>query len=141
MHCKKGLTIIECLLSIIILAIMLTAGMAFYFNAHAGLRWSVHKRIAIEMASTELESIKNMNYSDIPTQGSLLLDLDGKWIARSGKVNGAVAIGNLTSGYKDVFPYFDPGVTLYKHVRVEIYWQDAVKSGQSSVSLDTYIAP
>jgi prepilin-type N-terminal cleavage/methylation domain-containing protein len=60
---KKGLTIIECLLSIIILAIMLTAGMAFYFNAQASMRWSIHKRIAIEMASAEMESIKNSSYA------------------------------------------------------------------------------
>jgi prepilin-type N-terminal cleavage/methylation domain-containing protein len=129
MRYKKGLTIIECLLSIIILAIMLTAGMAFYFYAQAGSRWSVNKRIAIEMASAELESIKNMAYTDLPTLPVLTL-----WSQKSG----SIAIGNY-NGQKNVY-VLDAGVG-YKQVRVVVTWQDAVKSGQSSVSLDTYIAP
>ena len=118
MHRKKGLTIIECLLSIIILAIMLTAGMAFYFNAQASMRWAIHKRIAVEMASAELENIKNSNYASILPGVS------------------DVSIGNLT-GTRQV-EVSDMG--SYKQVHVVVSWQDYGKSGQSSVSLYTYIA-
>lgn len=131
MHRKKGLTIIECLFSIIILAIMLTAGMALYFYAQAGFRWSVHKRIAIEMASAEMESIKNMLYTDLPNPASTALWVDHE----------PVNIGNLNGCYKNVYVTGD-ATTGYKQVRVEVNWQDPAKSAsQQSVSLDTYIAP
>ena len=116
MYKKKGLTIIECLISIIILAIMLTAGMAFYFNAQASMRGAIHKRIAVEMASAEIESIKNMDYASITLGGWPQTD---------------VSIGDLT-GKKDVVVSNTGG---YKQVQVVVSWQD------KSVSLDTYIAP
>ena len=119
---KKGLTLVECLISLLVLAILLTAGMAFYFNAQASMRWSIHKRIALEMASAEMESIKNSGYASIPL---------GVWPQSD------VSIGNLT-GKRDV-DVSDMGG--YKQVRVVVSWQDAVKSTPQSVSLDTYIAP
>lgn len=115
---KKGLTIIECLVSIIILAIMLTAGMAFYFNAQASMRGSIHKRIAVEMAGAEIESLKNSAYASIISSIS------------------NISIGNLI-GQRDV-QVSDMGG--YKKVRVVVSWQDASRSTSQSVSLDTYIA-
>jgi prepilin-type N-terminal cleavage/methylation domain-containing protein len=134
MHSKKGLTIIECLLSIIILAIMLTAGMAFYFNAQAAMRWSEHKRIALEMAGAELENIKNNGYSSLPNPAPA----GNLW---QGPL--AIAVGNL-SGQKYIY-VFDidvnaDNITDYKQVRVVVSWQDAGKSISQSASLNTYIA-
>jgi len=134
MHRKKGLTIIECLLSILILAIMLTAGMAFYFNAQASMRWSVHKRIALEMASAELENIKNNGYATLPNPAPA----GGLW---QGPLT--VQLVNL-SGQKDIY-VFDvdingDGSTDFKQVRVIISWQDAGKGSSQSAQLDTYIA-
>ncbi len=131
MHNKKGLTIIECLLSIIILAVMLTAGMAFYFNAQASMRGSIHKRIAVEMASAELEKIKNMSYASLPNTNSSLVI----WPEESSTVN----IGNLI-GQRNVYVKGDTGIG-FKQIRVSVSWQDAGKSSDSIVSLDTYIAP
>jgi len=119
---QKGLTLVECLISMLVLAILLSAGMALYFYAQAGFRWSVHNRIAIEMASAELESIKNSGYASIPL---------GVWPQSN------VTIGNL-HGKRDVEVF---GMAEYKQVHVVVSWQDAVKSNPSSVSLDTYIAP
>ena len=135
MQQKKALTIIECLLSIIILAVMFAAGMAFYFNAHASMRWSVHKRIALEMAGAELENIKNNGYAALPNPAPA----GNLW---QGPL--AVAIDNI-SGQKNIYVYDidanGDGATDYKQVRVVINWQDAGKKSTQSTRLDTYIAP
>jgi Tfp pilus assembly protein FimT len=131
MRNEKGLTIAECLISMMLLAILLAAGMAFYFNAEQGFRWSVHKRIAVEMASAELESIKNSGYASLPEPAPA----GNLW--RGGV---AVAVGNL-SGQKDIYVYdidADGGGTDYKQVRIVVSWHDPASR---SVSLDTYIAP
>jgi prepilin-type N-terminal cleavage/methylation domain-containing protein len=135
MYRKNGLTIIECLLSIIVLAIMLTAGMAFYFNAQASLRWSIHKRIALELAGAELENIKINGYSGLPNPAPV----GNLW---QGPL--AIALGNL-SGTKNIY-VFDiddnaDNITDYKQVQVVVSWQDAERSVAQSARLDTYIAP
>jgi prepilin-type N-terminal cleavage/methylation domain-containing protein len=138
MRNKKGLTIIECLLSIIILAVMLTAGMAFYYSAQASMYGSIHKRIALEMASAELESIKNMPYDSVPDYATLT-----KWTNESQNITEGILAG--LNGNQIVAV---ESLNGYKHVQVEIDWKDAGKSvapgispDTSSVSLDTYIAP
>ncbi len=128
---KKGLTLIECLISLILLAVLLVAGIAFYFYAQETFRWSVHKRIAIEMASAEMESIKNMEYTTLPNPPSR-----SKWFQESGPVN----IVTLNDGQRDVYVTGD-GATGYKEAQVEVSWQDPARgNSQQSVSLDTYIA-
>jgi hypothetical protein len=142
MHYKKALTIVECLVSIVILAVILTAGMAFYFNSQIVMRGAIHKRIAVEMASAELEIIKNMDYTElIPPPPQPTLDPNGLWLERSGKINGKIDIGDLSNCYKNV--YIDPNIVAadYRHVRVVVYWQEFSKNALSSLSLDTYIAP
>jgi len=136
MRNKKGLTIIECLLSIIILAVMLTAGMAFYFNAQAGLRWSVHKRIAVELANSELESIKNIGYNGLTT------DCPGVGLCNNPNYTKPVQVEDLplpppTQPNQKVYVIDNGG---YKEVHVEIAWQEADKSNPSTVNLSTYIA-
>jgi hypothetical protein len=138
MRNKKGLTIVECLLSIIILAVMLTAGMAFYYNAQAAMYGSIHKRIALEMASAELENIKNMPYASLPDYNTLT-----QWLNESKNITEGIFAtlnGNQIVSIESL--------SGYKHVQVEINWKDAGKSvvpgispDTSSVSLDTYIAP
>jgi len=137
MRNKKGLTIIECLLSIIILAIMLTAGMAFYFNAQTSMRWSVHKRIALEMASAQLESIKNSGYLNLPDPCP---EPAGCVITNPNVAVGAL-VGLSNTVVKDVDEPGTPVGTDYKLVIVQISWQDVGKSVSQSARLDTYIAP
>jgi prepilin-type N-terminal cleavage/methylation domain-containing protein len=131
---KKGLTLVECLLSIIVLAIMLSAGMAFYFNAQADMRWSINKRIALEMAGSELENIKNNGYAVLPHPAPLGNLWQGPLV---------VAVGNL-SGQKYIYVYdIDANadnIIDYKQVRIVVSWQDAGKSAPQSVILNTYIA-
>lgn len=137
MRHKKGLTIIECLLSILLLAIMLTAGMAFYFNAQASMRGSIHKRIAVEMASAQLENIKNSGYLNLP---DYCPEPDGCVIPNRNVAIGAL-VGLSNTVVKDVDEPGTPVGTDYKRVTIQISWQDPGKSSSSAVSLDTYIAP
>jgi len=138
---KKGLTLVECLIALLVLTILLTVGMSLYFYSQESLQGAVNKRIAAEMASAELEYLKNSDYDVLD---EAILDPDNKWPARSGTTNGIINIGNLT-GHKDVFLYdIDAdgnGTTDYKQVHVEVYWRDPAKNADSKISLDTYIVP
>ncbi|HTY44616.1 MAG TPA: prepilin-type N-terminal cleavage/methylation domain-containing protein [Patescibacteria group bacterium] len=124
---SKGLTLIECMISMLVLAILLMAGMAFYFNAQSLARWSVHKRIALEMANAEMENIKNGGYANLPDPAPA-----GLWRTSN------VTIGNLT-GRTDVYVSDSAG---YKQVDVEVDWQDPAKGNAwKSIRLVTYMAP
>ena len=134
MRCKKGVTIIECLLSMLVLAIMLTAGMAFYFNAQASMAGAIEKRLAAEAASAQLESIKNGGYINLPDPAPA----GNLWQGPA-----AVAIGGLT-GQRTVYLYDideDGAGTDYKRVQVNIAWQEPGKSVASAVTLDTLMSP
>ena len=127
---QKGFTIIECLISILLLAIVMVGGMAFYFNSTGHLTAATHRRIAAELANARLEAIKNNGYAVLPPQplGPPL----GIWLGPTD-----ITIGGLT-GQQEVY-VFD--VENYKEVRVRIYWNEANAVGLQEVILDTYIAP
>ena len=73
---------------------------------------------------------QNMLYGDLPNPVSTVLWVDHE----------PVNIGNLNGCYKNVYVTGDT-TTGYKQVRVVVNWQEAGKSSESAVSLDTYIAP
>ena len=55
---KRGFTIIESLISILLLTIIVAAGMVIYFNANAFLSSAMRKKISTELASSEVEILK-----------------------------------------------------------------------------------
>ena len=44
---KKGLTLIECLISIVVLGIMVTGGLALFHSAEKIMGMSMHKKMAL----------------------------------------------------------------------------------------------
>ena len=61
---QKGTTLIEVLVSMIIVAITAMGGIALYFNSAELKSMSVHKKMAIEIASSQMEEFRDMAYTD-----------------------------------------------------------------------------
>lgn len=55
----KAFSIIECLVSVLILTVLLTAGMAFFFLSESSLHTSVKHKVAVELANAKMEDIVN----------------------------------------------------------------------------------
>ncbi len=136
---RKGFTIIECLISILLLAIIMAGGMAFYSLSHQYLRASMHKRTATEIANTKMEEIKNIDYALLPDYANW-----GTWTAQSATNididNKLKGVGQQTVYARDIDEDGD-SVIDYKEIAVEINWQEPGKPTPQSVRLDTYIAP
>jgi len=126
----KGFTLIESLISIIILAIILIGGMTFYFNSDRVLTLSSHKKLAIELAHDELEELKTGPYAAVVSSGPTI-----------------ISVGNLGNQTIEVIVDFedDPigGVTAedYKNVEVKVTWSEAGQTGSREISMSTFIAP
>ena len=60
---NSGFTIIETLISIILLVIIMTGGTAMTFNTDRLLGWVKHKRLATELVNSKLEEIKALGFS------------------------------------------------------------------------------
>jgi len=130
---KRSFTIIECVISLLILTILLTGGIAFYFYSHEGLRWSTNKRIALEIANSKLEEIKN--------DASYLVNHPPGADNLCEKITN-IPVGNFTSvsNTLEVYAYNIPAVS-YKQLEVRVTWPQPGKTGQDTISLTTYITP
>jgi prepilin-type N-terminal cleavage/methylation domain-containing protein len=115
---SKGLTLVEVLISIILLAIVLAGGLAFYFNSSETMALATHKRIATEMAHDRLEILKAQSCSTI-----------------TNTTEGALQVGGLTATRVTTI---DPTTC---EVNVTVAWQEAGKASGRQVSFDTVIAP
>ena len=68
---SDGFTIVETLISIIILTIVLTGGIAIYFNTEAISTMTAHKKIATEIVNLRMEELRMMTYTDFNNQYTL----------------------------------------------------------------------
>ena len=139
---RKGFTIIECLISILLLAITLAGGMAFYFYSTGYLAAATHRRIAAELANARLEEIKNAGYANLPEPAPAA---PGLWDDPDvpGVPPEPVTISGLT-GQQEVYVRdidINGGGTDYKQVEVKIIWNEPSRAGSQEVTLDTFIAP
>jgi len=125
---NRGFTLIESLVSIILLSICLTGGIAFYFNASEIMALTIHKKIAMEMANQAAEKYKEMGYLNLPP-------VSADWVPEA-----AVTFGDFTAKtrrwIKNVIG--DPPNT--KQVEFEVRWTEAGKTEARSINLITYIS-
>lgn len=131
---SKGFTIIECLISILLLAIVMAGGMAFYFYSNEYFQGSIHKKIAVEIINSDIEKIRKDGFAELP-------DADGLWKSEDQNIRGLTGFTNNKRIYVYQVDKNGDGNIDYKHVRIELNWQEAGKQTQQAVRLDTYISP
>ncbi|KPK96717.1 MAG: hypothetical protein AMJ95_12660 [Omnitrophica WOR_2 bacterium SM23_72] len=131
----KGYTLIEVLVSLLLLTLILLGGMSFYFYSDQHTQTALHRRLAVGIAESTMEQIKRNGYASLPEpapthglwQGPLTLN-----------VNQLPAAENIY-----VYDVDDNGDSLidYKQVCIEVTWQDPGNSLQQQVKVDSFIAP
>lgn len=120
----EGFTLTECLVSILLLAIVLAGSMAFFSFSNSSLYLAERRRIAAAIADSIMENVKNTDYANIET-----------WAG-----TGNVMVGNL-NGQKSVSALNvdedSNGSIDYKRVSVVVSWNDPAKVAQQNVALDS----
>ena len=137
-HTNKGLTLVESLVSILLLAITLTAGMILYFNADALMTLASHKKMAMELGNETLESLKYEGYSElkkpVPPNDSISYAMQDVTMGSFSPVCSVTVT--------DIPPDQQPtGVGESKEVAVILQWQEANKTQGETIRLTMQMVP
>jgi Tfp pilus assembly protein PilV len=115
----KALTLIEVMVSILILTIVMLGCSALFITGRKHINTREHYRVALQLASQKLEELKAGSYDDIQEyEPQEHLSIKGVSYYRS---------TNAKNG------------GLYKEVQVDVQWTEANKI--HNVNLVTFIAP
>jgi len=134
--CKQnGSTLIEILVSMIIMAITLLGGIALYFNASEIQKMAVHKKMATELANSRMEELRSMSCAAITALNHNWADL---------QVGGLLLAGADSKGIKVLLPInrSPAGKSNYCEVEVQIKWNEAGQIKRDfDINLASYVAP
>lgn len=134
---QNGSTLIEILVSMLIVMITVLGGLALYFNASELQKMAVHKKMATELANTKMEKLRAMNCTTIGL-------LDHAW---NDLQVGGLLISGVDKGIKVLPPVFidleEPiGVIDYCEVVVQIKWNEVGQINRDfDINLATFVAP
>jgi len=110
MRFRKGFTLIEVMLSILILAIVMIGGAAFFLYGSSQIRMSKHSRLALELAGEKIEELRAVGFSGLADETENGLPLGNFTAVRQTKVVGI-------DEDKD-------GIVDYKKVTVTVSWNE-----------------
>ncbi len=132
----QGFSITESLVAILILAITLTGGLSFFFNANDLYYRRLHARIAVSLAEEKMEQCRSVPAAGLPTTSVGICALETNF-----------PLGSVISGLKATRTVTITGTTL-RNINVIIRWceaedicDEAQPSSYKSVALETYIGP
>lgn len=125
----KGLTLIECIISILILSIMLAGGLVIYPNANTIMSLAMHKKIALEIAVQEMEKIKNAGYADLLNPPPPPFD----------KTFGLVTTQPFTAQIHKTITDL-PTAPDMKKVELEVSWTEDNHDSSRNIKLETYMS-
>lgn len=133
MKTNRGFTLIESLISLLLLSIILAGGLSFYFNSDEIMSLAMHKKIAMEMANQSMEKIKKDGYANLlpPTIGFV-----------SGPFGSAMTFGDFTAQTQQRVTHVE-GISpnINKMIEVKVSWTEAGKQTSREILLATYMAP
>lgn len=120
---NSGFTLLEIIISILLLAITLAGGMTLYFNANKIMALMVHKKAAMELADKKMEDLRDASYVSLEVGETSESDL---------KIAGL----NASRAVTVTEPH-----TSYKQVTIEVNWKEANETTDKSVKLVSYVSP
>ena len=123
---RRAFTIIEVLISIIILAITLAGGASIYFYLSALTAQATHKDIAVQLANSKMEEYKRID-CDALVQGAIYPP--------------DIMIGNISFHQTvTIGDDLDPNSSIcYRSVIVQVTWTDPSNGIDVIVDLTTYM--
>jgi Tfp pilus assembly protein PilV len=124
---KNGMTLVENLISMLLLTMVLTTGMSFFFNAGKMTALVTHKKMATEIVNNKMEDLRKLSYGSIVSSGP-----------------DSVAVGSM-NGQRSVTvtEIDDPvdGTMDYKKAVVSFNWLEAEGKTTRTIQATTFIAP
>jgi prepilin-type N-terminal cleavage/methylation domain-containing protein len=124
----KGLTLIECVISILILSVMLIGGLMLYNNANAIMSLAMQKKMALEMGIQEMEAIKSAGYVSLPSPTT------GNWVNLPDKTFNQFT-AQIRKRITDVSI-----APVMKKVELEVSWT-RTNSDPKTITLETLMSP
>jgi prepilin-type N-terminal cleavage/methylation domain-containing protein len=127
---KSGFSIIESIISMVLLSICVTGGMAYYFNASKIMALATDKKIAMEIANEDLEKIREGGYDQL----------------NAVVANESIVYGNFTADIQrsvtDIETNGGIPPKIHKQVTIDVSWPNESGGGQPrTITLVTSIAP
>ncbi len=119
---KSGFTLLEILVSLLLLAVTLVGGMALYHNAQKIMALMVHKKVAMELADRQMETVRTTSFGLLAAGESTESNL---------RVTGLPANRRTTVTETS---------SKLKEIRVEVNWNEAGQTTPHSVMLVSYVA-
>ncbi len=143
MRSYQGYTLVEAVVSVVMIAIATLGGIAYYASADKIQHSAMHKRVAAEIANTKLEFIKKYGYSALPDPANNYImeyayinsGTPPPFYAHFGSlpINRTVVVNDIIDG--------GTGTTEYKEVKVSVSWTEADETTPRIIELATYITP
>ena len=139
-----GFTIIETLISILLLAITLAGGLSIYFNADRIVTLVAHKKIAVEIANSRMEELRRLDYGVFkstygPTTPPPFVRVipDPNVLPDPPLTVGDIAATRtITVEYVPHVPSPD-----YMEVRVKVSWMEANQTQLKEFEITSFITP
>ena len=134
---KKAFTLIESLVSVIILSICMAGGIHLYNYADNMTSLAIHKKVANEVINSSMEDLKSSDYFTITGTNNNTF------------VTTIINVGGLSATESiNVVPVDDagmpvaPGSESFKEITISFVWSEAddVTDDQRSHQIVTYIA-
>jgi prepilin-type N-terminal cleavage/methylation domain-containing protein len=123
MYKKKGVTLVEVMVAIVIFTIVMVGGFVFFFFGRSYIAHSNHQRMALELTKEKIEMWKGSTYASIPsTQNESSISLGGVQFTR----NTSAPETHDTDG------------SVYKQLTITTSWQE--RGSTYNVQLLTIIA-
>lgn len=117
---KRGVTLVEVMVAIVIFTIVMVGGFVCFFYGRIHISHAYHQRMALEITKEKVEKCKAFGYNNVLTEPATSIPLGGIQFSRSLSV-----VEQTSNG-------------TYKKLTVTTGWQDG--GGSDSVQLITIIA-
>lgn len=99
MYGKKGVTLVEVMVAIIIFTIVMLGGFVFFFYGRSHISLSNHQRMALELTKEKIEICKASGYASVQDQNESSISLGGIQFSRNTSVVERTGSGGI---YKEV---------------------------------------
>ncbi|MCK5013962.1 MAG: type II secretion system protein [Candidatus Omnitrophica bacterium] len=138
-----GFTVIETLISILLLAITLAGGLSIYFNADRIVTLVGHKKIAVEIANSRMEELRRLDYGVFKSTYTLA-DPTVAQVFPDPNISPdpPLTVGDIAATRAitvEYVPHVDP--PDYMEVRVKVSWTEANQTQLKEFEITSFIAP
>ena len=126
---SDGFTIIETLISIVLLAITLTGGISIYFYSDRVVTLMGHKKMAAEIANSRMEELRELDYSVFSST----------YDPTNSPFEDSVMVGGISATRKITTAHSNP--SGYMEVKVNVSWTEAGLTQPRDFEITTFIVP